>query len=204
MTWTRESWRWPRTRSTPRTRAWPTGCGTTRRWTSSSWPAGRSNCCCQDYGGSRDPAPQDRDRRHGLLGPRHGDQAEAGGRGGLRAPRARRRHRRHLAGQHLPRLPLRRAVASLLLLVRAESQLVQHLLAAGGDPRLPEGLRRALRRAAPYLLRHRARERAVGRRRGAVADRDLDRLDDGELPRGRAGAAVRPRAAGGAGPRGLR
>ena len=55
----------------------------------------------------------------------------------LRAPRAGRRRRRHLAGQHLPGLPLRRAVAPLLVLLRAEPELVQHLLAAGGDPRLP-------------------------------------------------------------------
>ena len=95
-------------------------------------------------------------------------------------------------------------VAPLLVLVRAEPELVQHLLAAGGDPRLPEGLRRALRRAAARPLRHRARERRVGRRRGPLADRDLDRADDRELPGRRAGPAVRAGAARGAGARGLR
>ena len=68
-----------------------------------AWRTGPSSCSCQDYGGSRDAAPSGRDRRHRLLGPRNGDQAEAGGRGGLRAARARRRHRRHLARQHLSR-----------------------------------------------------------------------------------------------------
>ena len=53
-------------------------------------------------------------------------------------------------------------VAPLLVLVRAQPELVEHLLAAARDPRLPEGLRRALRRAAARPLRHRARERRAG------------------------------------------
>ena len=64
-----------------------------------------------------------RDRRRRVLRPRHGDPAAAGGHRGLRRARARRRRRRHLVGQHLPRLRLRRPVAPLLVLVRAEPGL---------------------------------------------------------------------------------
>ena len=123
----------------------------------------------------------------------------------LRAPRARRRHRRHLAGQHLPGLPLRRALAPLLVLVRAQPGLVPHVLAAGGDPRLPEGLRRALRRAAPRPLRDRARRapsgtttRACGGSRRRQAPMTANFLVAAHGPAVRAGAARR------AGTRGLR
>ena len=84
-------------------------------------------------GGSRDPPPH-RDRRHRLLRDRHGDPAAPGRRARLRAARARRRARRHLARQHLPGLPLRRPLAPLLVLVRAQPELVEHVLAAAGDP----------------------------------------------------------------------
>ena len=177
--WTRASWSWRRTPSTRPTRVSPTGCGTTRTFPSSGWRTGPSSCSCQDYGGSRDAAPSDRDRRHRLLGARHGDQAETGGRARLRAARARRRHRRHLAREHLSGLPLRRALSPLLVLVRAEPELVEHLLAAGGDPRLPEGRREPPRRAAARELRYGAGGGGVGRRRAAVADRDVERRNDG-------------------------
>ena len=68
----------------------------------------------------------------------------------LRRPRARRRRRRHLAGQHLPGLRLRRPVAPLLVLLRAQPALVEHASPAS-------------RRSGRYLrgcadaLRHRAR-----------------------------------------------
>ena len=66
----------------------------------------------------------------GFSGLVHGDQAARGGRRGLRRARARRQGRRHLVGQHLPRLRLRRPVAPLLLLLRAQPRLDAHLLAS--------------------------------------------------------------------------
>ena len=63
------------------------------------------------------------------------------GRARLRRPRAGARRRRHLAGQHLPRRRVRRAVQPLLVLLRAEPGLDAHLLRAAGDPGLPAGAR---------------------------------------------------------------
>ena len=57
------------------------------------------------------------------------------------------RRRRHLARQHLSGLRLRRAVAPLLVLVRAEPELVAHVRAAAGDPRVPRATARQVRRA---------------------------------------------------------
>ena len=51
----------------------------------------------------------------------------------LRRPRARGRGRRHLAGQHLSRLRVRRPVAPVLVLVRAEPRVDADLLAAARD-----------------------------------------------------------------------
>ena len=62
-----------------------------------------------------------RHHRDGFLRARHGNRAAAPG-CRLRHPGEGRRHRRHLARQQLPRLRLRRAVAPLLVLVRAESR----------------------------------------------------------------------------------
>ena len=62
---------------------------------------------------------------------------QAGGHRRLRRARARRRRRRHLARQHLPGLRLRRAVAPVLVLVRAEPRLEPHLLAPARDLGLP-------------------------------------------------------------------
>ena len=79
--------------------------------------------------------------------------------------RARRRRRRHLARQHLPGLRLRRALAPLLVLLRAEPGLEPHLLAA--SPRSATTCARVadeLRRAAARALRPRAGRGAPGTR----------------------------------------
>ena len=72
------------------------------------------------------------------------------GRGRHRPRRARagRRRRRHLAGQQLPRLPLRRPVPPLLVLVRPEPGLDRDLLAPARDPGLPAPHGRGARRAS--------------------------------------------------------
>ena len=61
----------------------------------------------------------------------------------LRRPRARLERRRHLARQHLPRLRLRRPVAPLLVLLRAQPGLVALLLRPARDLGVPEAHRRA-------------------------------------------------------------
>ena len=82
-------------------------------------------------------------------------------------------------------------VAPLLVLVRAEPELVEHVLAAVRDPRLPEGLRGALRRHAARPLRHRG-----GGRRAGTTTTGVWRIETSngpitaELPRRCAGAAV--------------
>ena len=62
----------------------------------------------------------------GFSGLGHGHRAAEAGRG-LPDPGEGRRGRRHLAGQHLPGLRVRRAVAHVLVLVRAESRLAAHV-----------------------------------------------------------------------------
>ena len=95
-----------------------------------------------------------------------------GGRRRLRRPRARPRRRRHLAGQHLPRLRLRRAVPPLLVLVRAATPAGAHLLRRRPRSRSTcAACADALRRAPRTCARLRAARRALGRRRAALAAR---------------------------------
>ena len=82
-----------------------------------------------------------------------------------------RRRRRHLARQHLSRRRLRRAVQPLLVLLRAEPGLAALLLRAAGDPGLPAGHRRPVRRPPALRLRRRRHRRPLGRRRAALAGR---------------------------------
>ena len=72
------------------------------------------------------------------------------------------RRRRRLAPQHLSRRRLRRPVAPLRVLVRAEPALVAPLRAAGRDPGLPRGRRAAPRRARPHPHEHRGRRARAG------------------------------------------
>ena len=74
--------------------------------------------------------------------------------------RARPGRRRHLARQHLPRRRLRRPLAALLLLVRAEPALDPVLLPAAGDPGLHPRRRRARRGARPVPARDLVQEAA--------------------------------------------
>ena len=82
------------------------------------------------------------DRRRRLRRDRYGDPSQTSRDRGLRRARARRRRRRRLALQHLSGLPLRRALAPLLVFLRAQPGLVADLLIPVRDPRLPRPLRR--------------------------------------------------------------
>ena len=73
-----------------------------------------------DGDGERSRARPHRDRRQRVRRPRHGDPPQGGRDRGLRRARARRRRRRHVAGEHLSRLPVRRPLAPVLVLLRAE------------------------------------------------------------------------------------
>ena len=81
--------------------------------------------------------------------------------------------RRHVAREHLPRPRLRRALAPLLVLLRAEPGLEPPVLARAGDPRL---LRAGRARARPRGARAlRRRGHALRARRRPLADRDRGR-----------------------------
>ena len=66
------------------------------------------------------------------------------------------RDRRHLAGQHLPGLRVRRTVGPLLVLVRAQPGLDPVVLPPAGDLGLPARLRRPVRPGAVPAARRRA------------------------------------------------
>ncbi|CAA9441835.1 MAG: Cyclohexanone monooxygenase, partial [uncultured Pseudonocardia sp.] len=120
--------------------------------------------------GSTDRRGTRRARRRGRSGrSRHGGLAARGRPAGLRRPGEGRRRGRHLAGEHLPRLRVRRRERHVLLLVRAQTGLEPDVRRAGGDPRLhPHGGGRPRDRAAHpvpvrgRLLRVRRRGRPVG------------------------------------------
>ena len=83
----------------------------------------------------------------------------------LRGPRARRRRRRHLARQHLPGLRLRRPVAPLLLLVRAQPGLDARPSRRSREIRAYlRSVRRRVRHAPAHPLRLRGRVGAPGTR----------------------------------------
>ena len=148
--------------------------------------------------------PRGGHRRERLLRARHGDPSAPGGRGQLPDLRAPRRRRRHLAGQLLPRLRLRRPEPPLLVLVRPEPGLEPLLLGPAGDPRLPAARVGRVRHRPLHPQPPRGARRVVGRRRAALGGDD----EPGRLDRGRAGAglgrAVRPVVPRRPGPRGLR
>ena len=83
----------------------------------------------------------------------------------------RRRLRRHLAGEHLSRVRLRRAVAALLLLVRPEPFLDADVRDPAGDPRLRPPHRRCPRPAGPDPVRGPHGGRSLGRRGRRVGAR---------------------------------
>jgi hypothetical protein len=88
----------------------------------------------------------------GFSGLVHRHPVQAGRHRLVRHPREGRPRRRHLAREHLPRRRLRRPLAPLLLLLRAEPDLDALLLPAAGDPRLPRALRRQVRRPPAHPL----------------------------------------------------
>ena len=85
------------------------------------------------------------DHRRRLRRHRARDDPEEGRDRLVHDPREGRGDRRRLARQHLSGRGLRRALAPVLVLVRAEPGLDAALLAAAGDPRLPRALRREVR-----------------------------------------------------------
>ena len=72
--------------------------------------------------------------------------------------------RRHVVVQHLSRLRLRRPLAPVLLLLRAQPRLDAHLLQAARDRGLPAARRRGLRHRALRAARHDRHRRRLGRR----------------------------------------
>ena len=114
----------------------------------------------------------DRHRRRGLLRHRAGGPPAQGGRRGLRRARTRRRRRRDVALQHVSRLRLRRPVAPVLVLVRAQPGLDAHLLAPARDPRLPRARGRGFGVSPKIRLNTEVPRRRLGRGRAALADRD--------------------------------
>ena len=118
---------------------------------------------------------------------------------GLRRAREGRRRRRHVARQQLSRLRLRRALAPVLVLLRPEPRVDEHLLRAARDLGLPARLRAALRGDGAHPLRPRAARRELGRGRPALASGDLTRRAHRAGARagdGTAERAVDPRPAG--------
>ena len=91
----------------------------------------------------------------------------------------------HLAGQHVPRLCLRRALTPVLVLVRPQPGLVGHLLGAGRDLGVPAGDRGAVRGHAAPAPRPGAARRRLGHYERPVAGADLARGVLGPGPRRR-------------------
>ena len=87
--------------------------------------------------------------------------------------RARQRRRRHLARQHLPGRRLRRALAPVLVLVRAQPGLVAHLLPPAARSRpTSQSVADDARRARPHPpSTPTSRTRDLGRDRAALARR---------------------------------
>ena len=145
-----------------------------------------------------------RDHRQRVLGPRHGDPPQAGGDRRLHRARARRRCRRDLALQHLSGLRLRRALASVLVLLRAQPGVERDLLQPARDPRLPAALRRRVRRARARAAQLRGRGHRVGRGRRRLDARDRPRAAARARRGGRHGPARRAEVPAGRGARRLR
>ena len=104
------------------------------------------------------------DHRQRFRRARRGDPADQGRPRRLPRHRARQRGRRHLARQHLPGRRLRRALAPVLVLLRAQPELVALVLPAARDPGLPARRRGQVRRRRQAPVRHRGHPRPVGRR----------------------------------------
>ena len=106
-------------------------------------------------------------------------------------PGARHRGRRHLAGQHLPGLRLRRALAPVLVLVRAEPGLVAQLLPAAGDLASTWKTSPIARAAAEASGFGTEVTGPLGRGPGALAAADQPRRHHRRRPDLRRGPAVR-------------
>ena len=93
------------------------------------------------------------------------------------------RDRRRLAGEHLPGHRLRRPVAPLLALVRAQPRLEPALLPGRRDSGVPGGCCRPLRRQAAHPVQRRRRASDLRRSGRALAPRGGERR--GRRGRGR-------------------
>ena len=114
----------------------------------------------------------------------------------LRHLRARRGRGRDVARQHLSGLRLRRGVAPLLILLRAEPRLDGKFLAPARNLGLPAPLRARLRRAPAHPIQSRSPRRRVGRIFKTLAHRDLARELHGRRARDGVGRFERAFAAG--------
>ncbi|CAA9471790.1 MAG: Cyclohexanone monooxygenase, partial [uncultured Solirubrobacteraceae bacterium] len=140
------------------------------------------------------------DRRCRLRRPRRRDPAAGGGDRRRAHPRARRRARRNLAGEHVPRCRLRRAEPALLVLLRAQPRLDPVLRAAGRDPRVPPPDGAGARPGGVHPLRRRPALRPLGPSPAALAHRDRRRPGHRGGARGRRRAAERAERPGRSGP----
>ena len=137
-----------------------------------------------------------RHHRQRLLRAGHGDPPEAGGDRGLHRARARRRRRRHLALQHLPGLRLRRALAPLLVLVRAQPGLDARPTRASPRSATTCSASPTTTASARTCASTATVDRPRGTRTPAAGRRDLRRAAARARRRGRHGAAApsrRPR-----------
>ncbi|CAA9235218.1 MAG: Cyclohexanone monooxygenase, partial [uncultured Blastococcus sp.] len=132
------------------------------------------------------------DRRNRLRRAGRGGAAQGGRGRGPGAVREEHRRRRGLAGQHLSRGGLRRALPPVLAVVRAQGRLVATVRPAGRDPPVPARGGAGLRRPAPHPVRHRGARRrfrrgqrhlaADARRRGRARGRRPDHCDRAAQP----------------------
>ena len=116
-----------------------------------------------------------RDHRRRVLRSRRGDPAPPAGDRRFRRARAARRRGRHVVGEHLSGLRVRRAVASVLVLLRAEPGVEPDLLPATGDPLISAAARPRARPVSLDPARHHRHVGGVGRRRGPLDARDVRR-----------------------------
>ncbi len=114
---------------------------------------------CHEFGALRGPHRRGRLRRY-----RRGNPAQAPGYRRLRHPRPGGRPRRNLACQPLPGSGRRCPHHHVLVLLRAEPELVAVVHPGAGDQAVRRGRGRQVRRAPAHAVQHRRRKRPLGRR----------------------------------------
>ena len=139
-----------------------------------------------DFGATRRGHRGGRVRRN-----RRRHPAETAGLRRLRHPGARGRPRRHVVRQPLPRARGRRSHHDVLVLLRAEPELVTAVHPGTRDQAVRRRRRRQVRRPAAHPVQHQRRGRPLGRGRQRLAGRAGRRRDaDRPLPAHRDGVPV--------------